>query len=178
MDQRDNSIWLDAADSWLQSVDQDIAAVTPQNLSGLGDAEQFVLSNIRLWWHADSACVRVLVRNGFTAAGLSFSHHTCFTQFLGVLSAAAQPLPMIHLAPQSDVSSDEARMLGIVALCQQGHNGHAIMVLKRWLPPKAFRVSLKNIVAFAAALAAEGLLLPQRIDVRTRSRSGPRLLVH
>ena len=178
MDHPDDSIWHQSADSWLQTVEQDIASVTPPHLSGLGTAEQFFLSNIRLWWHNDSACARVLVRNGFTAAGLSSSHHTNFTQFLGVLSAAGQPLPMIHFAPQADVSSDEARLLSVMALSQQGHNGHAIMVLKLWLPPTAYRVVLKNVVAFAAALAAEGMLLPQRLNVRAGSRSGPRFLIH
>lgn len=174
----DDSIWLQSADSWLHSVEHDIATAIPSHMSGLGTAEQFVLSNIRLWWHADSACVRALVRNGFTAAALSVSHHTSFTQFLGVLSAAGQPLPMIHKAPQADVSADEARLLSVVALCQNGHNGHAIMVLKRWLPPTAYRVSLKSVAAFAAGLAAEGLMLPQRIAVHTRARSGPRFRVH
>ncbi len=178
MDHSDDGIWLQSAESWLQGSDQDFAGATVQHMSGLATPEQFVLSHIRLWWHADSPCARVLVRNGFTAAGLSSSHHTHFTQFLGVLAAAAQPLPNIHTAPQPDVSDDEARLLGLVALCQQGHNGHAIMVLKRWLPPTAYRVSLKNIVAFAAALTAEGLLLAQRIIPRTPARSGPRLLAH
>jgi hypothetical protein len=178
MDHRDDSIWLQSADAWLQGSERDAAAHTSLQVSRLGAAEQFVLSHLRLWWHADSACARVLVRNGFTAAGLSSSHHTSFIQFLGVLAAAAQPLPTIHTAPQPEVSGDEARLLGLVALCQQGHNGHAIMVLKRWLPPTAYRVSLKNVVAFAAALTKEGLLLAPPIIPRTSARSGPRLLVH
>lgn len=178
MDHPDDSIWRLSADSWNRSVDQDIATATPPHLSDLGTGEQFVLSNIRLWWHNESACARVLVRNGFTAAGLSSSHHNNFAQFLGVLFAAGQPQPVIHFSPQSDVSSDETRLLSVVALSQQGHHGHAIMVLRRWLPPTAYRVTLKNVAAFAAALAAEGMLLPQRLALRAGSHAGAQFIIH
>lgn len=177
--------WRHAADAWMQTVDQGITESAPLTMAGLGAAEQFTLCNIRLWWHSEAsegACARALVRNGFVAANLSTAAHRCFDQFMLVLAAAARPRPIINAATQINVSEDEALLLSVVALCQESHNGHAIMVLKRWLPATAYRVSLENIATLADALAREELLLPIRLQVppqkAPRLRSAPRHMLH
>jgi len=161
------------------------AETMPVVLTGLRAAEQFVLCNIRLWWNADGGavpCARALVRNGFVAANLSPAAHDGFEQFLSIMAAAAQPRPAILPLQHGGLSEDEARLPSAVSLCQQGHNGHAIMVLKRWLPPTAYRVTLKNLVAFAGLVGAQGLILPIRLKVPATAartdRGGPRYLLH
>jgi hypothetical protein len=178
-------IWRQSADAWLLTIEHGIADVMPPMIAGLRAAEQFVLCNIRLWWSGgvgEGPCARALVRNGFVAVNLPPSAHDSFDQFMSILIAAAQPRPAIHATQQRDLGDDEARLLSAVSLCQQGHNGHAIMVLKRWLPPTAYRVSLKNLVAFAGLAAAQGLILPVRVTVPASAlpveRRGPRYLVH
>jgi hypothetical protein len=192
----EKDIWRLSANAWLQTAPETPEQTRGQaqeqkpgesllSIGGLRAAEQFVLCNIRLWWNADrahGACARALVRNGFVAANLTQSAHESFEQFLQVLSAVGQPRPVIHAATRAEVSEDEAALLGLVSLCQEGHNGHAIMVLKRWLPPTAYRVTLKNMIAFAGLAAIEGLVLPLRVKLppnpRAVQRSGPRYLLH
>ena len=178
-------VWRHSADAWMQTVEKGITDSTPLAIAGLGAAEQFVLCNIRLWWNsqpAEGACARALVRNGFVAANLPKTAHRCFEQFMQVLAAAARPRPIINASTQAGVSEDEARLLSVLALCQDGHNGHAIMVLKRWLPATAYRVSLENIASLAAALARADLLLPISLQVPApkpeRIRTAPRYLLH
>lgn len=138
------------------------------SIGALRMSEQFVLCNIRLWWHPPQAarpCARALVRNGFVAANLSQAAYESFEQFMMVMNAAACPRPIIHAATCPTMSHDEACLLSLVSLSQQGRNGHAIMLLKRWLPPTVYRVGLTNIVNVAAALASEGLHLPIRMKI-------------
>jgi len=188
----DKDIWRLSANAWLQTApeaeghtQQHKPAESLLTVGGLRAAEQFVLCNMRLWWNADKthgACARALVRNGFVAANLTQAAHESFEQFMQVLAAVGQPRPVIHAAARADVSEDEAALLGVVSLCQEGHNGHAIMTLKRWLPPTAYRVTLKNMIAFAGLAAIEGLVLPLRMKLppapRAAQRSGPRYLLH
>jgi len=180
----DKDIWRHSANAWLQASDG--GAVPAQALvTGLRASEQFVLSNIRLWWNAEAGhgpCARALVRNGFVAANLTQTAHESFEQFMLILAATGQPRPLIHANTRADVSEDEALILSVLSLCQEGHNGHAIMILKRWLPPTAYRVTLRNMIAFAGLAAVEGLVLPLRFkvanDMRSPMRSGPRYLLH
>ena len=180
----DKDIWRHSANAWLQS-SEDGAAATQALVSGLRTSEQFVLSNIRLWWNADrehGPCARALVRSAFVAANLTQTAHESFEQFMLILAATGQPRPLIHANTRADVSEDEALILSVLSLCQEGHNGHAIMILKRWLAPTAYRVTLKNMIAFAGLAAVEGLVLPLRFkvanDMRPATRPGPRYLLH
>jgi len=161
-------VWRRAASIWMWTDETAIAQVAPVSVSDLRTSEQFVLCNIRLWWNAtgmDAPCARALVRNGFTAANLSRAAHESFEQFMTIMDAAASPRPDIHAAVSSNMSEDEACLLSLVSLCQDGQNGHAIMLLKQWLPPTAYRVSLTHVVNFAGAAALEGLVLPSRVKV-------------
>jgi hypothetical protein len=176
---------LQSAPDTPEQAQQTKLAESQLSLAGLRAAEQFVLCNIRLWWTADrshGACARALVRNGFVAANLTQTAHESFEQFMQVLSAVGQPRPVIHAPTRAEVSEDEAALLGVVSLCQDGHNGHALMALKRWLPPTAYRVTLKNMIAFAGLAAIEGLVLPLRVKLPPNPRavqpSGPRYLLH
>lgn len=180
----DKDIWRQSANTWLQTTDG-AAAPAQALVTGLRASELFVLSNIRLSWNADQAhgpCARALVRNGFVAANLTQTAHESFEQFMLILAATGQPRPLIHANTRADVSEDEALILSVLSLCQEGHNGHAIMILKRWLPPTAYRVTLRNMIAFAGLAAVEGLVLPLRFkvanDMRSPMRSGPRYLLH
>jgi len=185
-DSLEEDVWRRrSANIWLRTIEHDIAQAAPLSVSGLRTPEQFVLCNIRLWWHAaamGTPCARALVRNGFVAANLSRTTHESFEQFMMLLDAAARPRPAIHAVSCPNMSEDEACLLSLVSLCQDGHNGHAIMLLKRWLPPTAYRVSLTNIVNFAGAAAAEGLVLPARVKVPPAMSQagcgGPRYLLH
>jgi hypothetical protein len=191
-DDMDKDIWRLSANAWLQTVPETEGHTQEHKLAeslltvgGLRAAEQFVLCNMRLWWNADKAhgaFARALVRNGFVAANLTQAAHESFEQFMQVLAAVGQPRPVIHDTARADVSEDEAGLLGLVSLCQEGHNGHAIMTLKRWLPPTAYRVTLKNMIAFAGLAAIEGLVLPLRVKLpsapRAAQHSGPRYLLH
>lgn len=181
----DEDVWRHSADAWLRTVEQGITDSAPLTMAGPGTAEQFVLCSIRLWWHADSgegACARVQVRNGFVAANLPKAAHRCFEQFMLVLAAAARPRPIINAPTQLIVSEDEARLRSAIALCQEAHHGHAIMVLKRWLPATAYRVSLENIAGFAGALCREDWDLPICLHVPPakpeRVRAAPRCRLH
>lgn len=146
----------------------------------LSAAEQFALSNLRLWWSSIAGagpCPRALIRNGFIAANLDGAAHENFEAFMQMLATAAWRSPVICGTNESQVGDDELLLLRAVALCQQGHNGHAIMVLKLFLPATAYRVSLKSLVAFAVALLDRGLHLPMRTCVPLASDpTGPRYL--
>ena len=179
----DKDIWRQSANAWLQTNEERAAEM--RTVSGLRAAEQFMLCNIRLWWNAETShgpCARALVRNGFIAANLTQTAHESFEQFMAIMSATGQPRPLINATTRPDVSEDEAHILNLLSLCQEGHNGHAIMILKRWLPPTAYRVTLKNMIAFAGLAAVEGLVLPARIkvsnDTSPREQRGPRYLLH
>ncbi len=179
----DKDIWRQSANAWLQ-IGDDQAAET-RAVSALRASEQFMLCNMRLWWNADTShgpCARALVRNGFIAANLTQTAHESFEQFMTILAATGQPRPAFNATTRGNVSEDEALMLNVLSLCQEGHNGHAIMILKRWLPPTAYRVTLKNMIAFAGLAAVEGLVLPVRVkvsnDTHARQQPGPRYLLH
>jgi hypothetical protein len=163
-------VWRLSADAWLHTIEERIASTPSSLVSQLRTPEQFVLCNIRLWWNADgceTACASTIVRNGFVAANLSHLAHESFELFMLILASAGRPRPVIHPPERPDLSDDEACLLILISLCQKGHRGHAIMILKRWLPPTAYRESLKNVGAFAQAAADEGLLLPMRMPLES-----------
>ena len=175
----EQDLWRQDSEMWRSEQTSDDSALTSVRL--LSAPEQFALSNLRLWWSSAAGagpCPRALVRNGFIAANLPSMAHENFEAFMQMLATAAWRAPSICAASASQVGDDEMLLLRAVGLCQQGHNGHAIMVLKQFLPTTAYRVSLKSLVAYAGALLDYGLHLPMRTCVPVSSgRTGPRYLV-
>ncbi len=174
----EQDLWRQDSAMWRSEETSDDSGLPTVRL--LSAAEQFALSNLRLWWSSivgAGPCPRALVRNGFIAANLDGAAHENFEAFMQMLATAAWRAPAICAAHESHVGDDEMLLLRAIALCQQGHNGHAIMVLKRFLPATAYRVSLKSLVAFAGALFDRGLHLPMRTSVPLASaHTGPRYL--
>ncbi len=175
-----SDLWRQAADAWLvehQTVDMPAPALT-----SLRAAEQFILCNIRLWWNVtpthkgEDTAARTFVREGFASINLPLTAREGFERFLLILKTAAVQIPHINGISCAEVSDDETRLLSLISLCQQGHNGHALMVLKRWLPPTAYRVSLENAVRFASGAAEQGLILPARLKLPVRDTDARPLL--
>jgi hypothetical protein len=137
----------------------DGASVAPVD-HAVGPAERFALGMVRLWWSSATGagpCPRVLVRNALIAANLPAAAHENFEEFMRVLMAAGRPRPAVRDARAATIGADETNLIHVIALCQQGHSGHAIMVLKQWLPPMAYRVGLKSLTVFARAMVDCGL---------------------
>src|SRR5262245_31218506 len=120
----EESVWRHSVETWLSAAEEEPTQLPPE-LGKLRTAEQFIICNARLWWHAgasDGACARALVRNGFTAANLPQAAHTSFERFLMILTSSASVPPDIRPTSQRHLSADEARLLRAVSLCQGGYS--------------------------------------------------------
>lgn len=158
----EESVWRHSVETWLSAAEEEATRLPPE-IAALRTAEQFIICNARLWWHADGKpCARALVRNGFTAANLPATAHASFERFLMILVSASGTRPDIQATSRRKLSADEARLLRAVSLCQEGYSCNAVMQLRYWLPPTAVRVALRNLTAFSVLAALEGLVLPLR----------------
>lgn len=141
----------------MQTPPQVYAAESP--LDDLRTAELLVVAVLRLWaaplrepdrthphWH-----------NGFLAADVGEDGLMAFDRLMRVaIATARQPLDL-RCARCPRLGEDEARLLCIVGLLQQGRHADAGSMLDQWLPPSAVRLALPAAVGLAVALGEAGL---------------------
>jgi hypothetical protein len=88
---------------------------------------------------------------------------TFHTLMMYAAAGARRPLDIRrHYDPILGV--DEARILDLVGLLQRGCGTQAELALGEWLTFAAARTGLPSAVGFAAAMAEQGLKIPQRPD--------------
>lgn len=149
-------------------------AYTPQTVLGeLRTAELFVVSCLRLWAHTYYGCKCGYPnwRKGLEHAGISAAGAEGFdTLWRIVATTALQGLDVRHIRC-AHLGEDEGRFLYLLSLLQNGRALEAEVVLSGWCPPTAVRLALTPAVAFATALSARGLQLPDDLPGQAESAS-------
>ena len=157
----------------LPDADEVVAGRRLRAIGAFQTSELFVLSAVRLWCDPiDVPCRRVMVRNGFHAAGLDFDHYRLFANLMDTINATAiRPLcaaTMGCVAP----TPDETWLLECLALSQH-QSADAETFLGTRLPPAGLAAVSGILPAFTAALTSAGLHLRVRSMAETRERARP-----
>ena len=108
----EQDLWRQDSEMWRAEQTSDDSAAQVVRL--LSSAEQFTLSNLRLWWSSAAGagpCPRVLVRNGFVAANLPCAAHESFDAFMQMLATAAWRPPAIGAPNAPLIGEDEMLLL-------------------------------------------------------------------
>lgn len=144
------------------------AAGYPANtpVCGLRTAEIYVVCAARLWvaHHRGAAGAARDLDRGFAMAGVAEDGLVGLCRFFDTVAAAAGRSLDIRCVKCPGLGEDEAALLQMVARLHQGAERGAAMLLENWLPDSAVRIALAPLAAFAAALAAAGLVVPRRRD--------------
>lgn len=138
------------------------AAPRRERFQDLCDAETLVVSVLRLWAEPLREPERQHPhwQDGMTAAGLSNDAAVAFDTLMRiVLSATNRPLDL-HRPPCPALGTDEAQLLDMLRLAQQGLHGEAGVLMNDWLSLTAVRMAMAPLCVLAAALARAGLTLP------------------
>ena len=136
--------------------------VAEMPLAGFKTAELFLLTTLRLWLAAHRRADVPDWRQGLAAAGLMDDGVPDFDMTLRILIAGVRQLdsrPVGH--PR--LSADEARLLRLFGALQRGETGEAVAILQAWLPSKPLRWLLRYARSFVGVMAAEKLILPDRM---------------
>jgi hypothetical protein len=136
--------------------------VAEMPLAGLKTAELLLLTTLRLWLAAHRRAPVPDWRQGLAAAGLMEDGAPDFDMTLRILVAGVRTLdsrPVGH--PR--LSADEARLLRLFGALQRGQTGEAVGMLQAWLPSKPLRWLLRYARNFVGVMAAEKLILPDRM---------------
>jgi hypothetical protein len=128
-------------------------------------AEMFTVVSLRLWLEA--RCDRDTDerwRRGFVLAGLDDAAATTFHSLMMYAAMGARHALDIRRHHDPRLGADEARVLDLIGLLQRGCTTQAELALRGWLSFAAARSVLPLAMALAAAMAEQGLKVPQRPD--------------
>ena len=140
--------------------------VAEMPLAGFKTAELFLLTTLRLWLAAHRRADVPDWRQGLAAAGLMEDGAPDFDMTLRILIAGVRTLDS-RPAGHPRLSADEARLLRLFGALQRGETGEAVGILQAWLPSKPLRWLLRYARSFVGVMAAEKLILPDRmVEVR------------
>ncbi|PWC37918.1 hypothetical protein [Azospirillum sp. TSO35-2] len=125
--------------------------------------EALVVSVLRLWTEPLRAPDEQHPRwqDGLTAAGLSNDAAVAFDTLMRIAIAATTRALDIHRPPCPALGSDEALLLDMLRLAQQGRHGEAGLLMSDWLPLAGVRMAMAPLCILATALAQAGLRLPE-----------------
>ncbi|CAO3455562.1 hypothetical protein [Azospirillum largimobile] len=133
-----------------------------ERFQDLHAAEALVVSVLRLW----AELLREPDRqhphwqDGMTAAGLSNDAAVAFDTLMRiVLAATTRPLDL-HRPPCPSLGVDEALLLDMLRLAQQGQHGEAGLLMNDWLPLPGVRMAMAPLCVLASALSRAGLQMP------------------
>lgn len=125
-------------------------------------AEALVVSVLRLWAEPLREPERQHPhwQDGMTAAGLSNDAAVAFDTLMRiVLAATTRPLDL-HRPPCPSLGIDEALLLDMLRLAQQGQHGEAGLLMNDWLPLAGVRMAMAPLCVLASALTRAGLQMP------------------
>jgi len=155
---------------------------------GLGVAEQFLISALRLWGNGRGAgiscCCRNLLRNGFQAAGLLATAFEQFDRAITQIDASIIDAGWIAAMRDPALTHSEARYLRILALSQAGCFNQGQKALRVWLPAATARTVFSELAAFAKACAAVDIVLQSPAEGEHENESSvislrpPRAMLH
>ncbi|WP_395452806.1 hypothetical protein ACHMW5_02185 [Azospirillum melinis] len=138
------------------------AAPHRERFQDLCDAETLVVSVLRLWAEPLREPERQHPhwQDGMTAAGLSNDAAVAFDTLMRIVLAATNRPLDLHRPPCPALGTDEALLLDMLRLAQQGLHGEAGVLMNDWLSLTAVRMAMAPLCVLAAALARAGLTLP------------------
>jgi hypothetical protein len=144
-------------------------------LTALHTSELLVLVSLRLWVapHRSPSGSHPHWCGGFAAAGMDRHDIAAFDRVLRILVTTAQRRLDIRYRRCRYLGADEARLLQLVNLLQEGQRQEAMMLLSGWIPPAALRLALPPAQRFATALTEGGLPLPPRLAAADRQNCNP-----
>lgn len=155
-----------------------------QRFQDLDAAEALVVSVLRQWAEPLREPERPHPhwQDGMTAAGLSNDAAVAFDTLMRiVLAATTRPLDL-HRPPCPSLGIDEALLLDMLRLAQQGQHGEAGLLMNDWLPLAGVRMAMAPLCVLASALSRAGLQMPdpaaevsrpQRTMAERMDRPGP-----
>lgn len=127
-------------------------------LAGLGTAEVFLVSTLRLWIHSrHTADPNLEWSEGFRQARLDAQATQSFDILCRIVATSAPRALDIRPLHCGHLGADEARLLQVTALLQIDRPADAEAVLRRICPPCAARIAVSHASLFAAALEARQL---------------------
>jgi hypothetical protein len=136
--------------------------VAEMPLAGFKTAELLLLTTLRLWLAAHRRPNVPDWRQGLAAAGLLEDGAPDLEMALRILTAGVPTLDS-RPAGHPRLSADEARLLRAFCALQRGETGEAVGILQIWLRSKPLRWLLRYACNFVCVMAAEKLILPDRM---------------
>lgn len=136
--------------------------VAEMPLAGFKTAELFLLTTLRLWLAAHRRAGVPDWRRGLAAAGLAEDGAPDLDMALHILIAGVRALDSRETA-HPRLSADEARLLRLFGALQHGDTAAAVEILQAWLPSKPLRWLLRYARSFLSVMAAQKLILPDRM---------------
>lgn len=154
------------------------AAPPRERFQDLCGAETLIVSVLRLWAEPLREPERQHPhwQDGMTAAGLSNDAAVAFDTLMRIVLAATNRPLDLHRPPCPALGTDEALLLDMLRLAQQGQHGEAGMLMNDWLSLTAVRMAMAPLCVLAAALARAGLILPapaKTSHMPSRPATGP-----
>jgi hypothetical protein len=133
-------------------------------IAHLRSAELFVLCLVRLWvlHHCHPDEIPPDWRAGFAHMHIDHDGEAGFDQLFGLVAASAVRSLDIRCKCCPHLGEDEAWLLQLVRALQGDRLAEAASILADWLPAGAVRRAIGPAQAFAAGLAARGLVMPLR----------------
>lgn len=144
-----------------------------QRFQDLDEAEALVVSVLRLWAEPLREPERRHPhwQDGMTAAGLSNDAAVAFDTLMRiVLAATTRPLDL-HRPPCPSLGIDEALLLDMLRLAQQGQHGEAGLLMNDWLPLAGVRMAMAPLCVLASALSRAGLQMPDPAEASRQHRT-------
>lgn len=135
----------------------------PLRVHDLRTEEMLVVSVLRLWTEPLRAPDETHPhwQDGLTAAGLSNDAAVAFDTVMRItIAAATRPLD-IHRPHCPALGGDEALLLDMIGLLQNGRHGEAGLLLSDWLALAGVRMALAPLCILADALAKAGFRMPR-----------------
>ncbi len=142
-----------------------VRTVSPDGRMRIHDlrtAEMLVVSVLRLWAEPLRLPEETHPhwQDGLTAAGLVNDAAVAFDTVMRIVVAATTRPLDIHRPPCPTLGADEALLLDMIGLLQQGRHGEAGVLLADWLPLAGVRMAMAPLCILANALQRSGLRMP------------------
>jgi hypothetical protein len=149
-------------------------------IKALEPAELFVLCIARLWvlHHRQPETVAADWRAGFAHMHMDGNSQAGFDALFATVAASAVRSIDIRCKTCPHLGEDEAWLLQLVSLLQQGGLAEAAAILAGWLPPNEVRQAIGPAHVFAAGLAARGLTVPLRPPAEAASAPPAMARIH
>jgi hypothetical protein len=141
---------------------------------GLATAEAFVVVATRLWAapHRVPGERHPDWRDGFVAGRIAPWGAQAFDTFFWIVLAGGQRGLDIRCAACPEVGADEAWLVMMTGMIQDGRRHAAEGALLDWMPPAPCGAAFGHLASFAHAMAAAGLLLVPRRPVASEAPAG------